>query len=300
MTNIKKAKGKKNVLGIKREILGLFLIAPALSLILVFKYFPIIMGAFLTFFKLDIVNMPGKFVFFDNYIRAFSDKQFLLSAINNFKGFAYTMCMNFWVPIALAILVNETRKGKTIFRLAFFIPACAPAIAMTVLWKFFWQPDYGLANYLIGLMGFSPQMWLNSEKWVYFCMHFQGLIVCGGMNFVIYLSALQEVPQELYESAMIDGAGFVARLRSVTLPHIRGIIILLLTLAIIGSLNSMENIMIMTGGGPGTATRTMMLYAYQQATRSNDYSYAITMTTIVFIVTMMLTILFNKVTDKKD
>lgn len=291
---------KNNVLGIKKEILGLLLLTPALALIIIFKYFPIMMGAFLTFFKLDIVNMPGKFIGFDNYVRAFSDKQFLLSFFNNLKVFAYIMCMNFWTPIMLAILVNETRKGKTIFRLAFFIPACAPAIAMTVLWKFFWQPDYGLANYILGIFNLPPQMWLNSESWVFFCIYFQNLIICGGMNFVIYLSALQEVPQELYESAMLDGAGFVGRLRNVTLPSIRGIVVLMLTLTIINSLNAMENIMIMTGGGPGNSTRTMMLYAYQQATKSNDYSYAITMTTIVFIVTMTLTVVFNRITDKKD
>lgn len=291
---------KNNVLGIKKEILGLLLLAPALALILIFKYFPIIMGAFLTFFKMDIVNMPGKFIGFDNYVRAFSDKQFLMSFVNNLKVFAYIMCMNFWVPIMLAILVNETRKGKTIFRLAFFIPACAPAIAMTVLWKFFWQPDYGLANHILEIFNLPPQMWLNSESLVFFCIYFQNLIICGGMNFVIYLSALQEVPKELYESAMLDGAGFVDRLRNVTLPSIRGVVVLMLTLTIINSLNAMENIMIMTGGGPGNSTRTMMLYAYQQATRSNDYSYAITMTTIVFIVTMTLTIIFNRITDKKD
>ncbi|MBO5060111.1 MAG: sugar ABC transporter permease [Clostridia bacterium] len=302
-TEIKTEKKKNKVMlrqGVRKEVLGLMLLLPALASILLFKYFPIVLGVFETFFKMNIVKLPGEFIGFDNYIRAFTDKQFLGAFLHNAKAFCYSLCMNFWVPIVLAMLVDEARRGKTIFRLLYFIPACAPSIAMTVLWKFFWQPDYGLANYILSIFGIPGQMWLNSESWVYFCIYFPHLVISGGMNLVIYLAALQDVPGELYEAALVDGVGIFNRIRYITIPCIKHIIILMLTLSIINAFNLMENIMILTGGGPSNSTQTMLLYAYQQGVNSMDYSYAMTMTTIIFIVTMTLTVVFNKVTREKD
>lgn len=296
--SVKKRKGMK--LGAKTEMVGLLLLLPAVASLVLFKYFPVLLGVFESFFKMDIVNLPGKFIGFDNYIRAFSDKQFLGSFLHNAKFFIYGLVMNFWVPIILAMLVDEVRKGKTLFRLGYFIPACTPAIAMTILWKYFWQPDYGLANFFMTKLGLEPQLWLNDPDLVYFCMSFPGLIICGGMNMVIYLAALQDVPKEQYEAAMIDGASIIQRIRYITIPGIKNIVVLMLTLSIIGSLNSMENVLVTTGGGPANATQTMYLYAYQVGTNTMDYSYAMTMMTIVFVITMTLTILFNKITKEKE
>lgn len=284
----------------QKELIAILLLCPVLASMVLFKYFPILLGFFESFFKMNVTSLPGKFVGFDNYIRAFSDKNFLMSFGHNAKMFVYSMVMNFWVPIVLAMLIDETRKGRTFFRLVYFIPACTPAIAMTVLWKYFWQPDYGLANYFMKLMHLPEQLWLNSESLVYFCMYFPGLIISGGMNMVIYLAALQDVPGELYEAALIDGAGIRQRIRYVTIPGIKHIVMLMLTLTIIGSFNIMENVLLLTGGGPSNSTQTMLLYAYQQATNSMDYSYAITMIGIVFIATMILTIIFNKITTEKE
>ena len=274
-----------------KSIIGIMLLVPALASLIVFKYVPLFMGAFISFFDFDIVNMPGEFVGFENYIRAFSDSKFYASLWHNVKMFAYTLIMNFWPPILLAILINEIKKGRTAFRLAYFIPACAPMIAMTIFWKYFWQPDYGLANYLVGLLGMEPQLWLNDTKLVYFCMHFAGLIICGGMNLVIYLAALQNVPQELYEASVIDGANLIQRLKHITLPQIKDTVALMFMLSLINKVNAMEDIMVFTGGGPAGSTETALLYAYKQGTNSMDYSYAMTMITIVFIIVLILNII---------
>ena len=282
-------------LNFRNEVRAMAFIAPSLILLLVFKYYPIISGMFISFFEIDIVNLPGKFVGFDNYVRAFGDARFYSSMWNNMKMFVYAMLMTFWCPIILAVLVNEVRrKARTVFRMLYFIPAVAPGIAMTILWKYFWQPDYGLANYLIGLLGIQPQMWLNSKELVYFCMNFPGMLICGGMGLVIYLAALQDVPNEQYESAMIDGAGFIRRIWSITLPNIAGIVKMMILMSVMGMFNAMEGILVWTGGGPGGVTETILLYAYKQATNSLDYSYAVTMATIVFFVTLVLTAVINR------
>lgn len=289
-------KGINPSLGNKNQFYAYLFLAPSILLFLIFKYYPILSGIFVSFFEIDIVNLPGEFVGFKNYLRAFTDSRFYNAMWHNVKLFGFNTIMHFWCPILLAVVINEMRKSKLLFRLVYFIPAVAPAIAMTVLWKYFWQPDYGLANYLLSLVGVEPQMWLNSPKLVYFCMAFPGMVVCGGMNMVIYLAALQDVPNELYEAALMDGAGVIRRVISITLPQIKNVIGSLFLLSVMGAFNAMENVMILTNGGPGGSTETMLLYAYKQATTSMDYSYAITMATIVFFLVFILTAICQRLT----
>ena len=284
----------------KNEMLAFLFLLPSIILFAMFKYYPILSGVFVSFFDIDIVNLPGDFCGFQNYIRAFGDVRFYQAIWHNVKFFLYSMIMTFWQPIFLAILVNEMRrKSKTAFRLLYFIPAVVPAIATTILWKYFWQPDYGLANYLVQLFGGKPQLWLNDERWVYFCMNFPGMVVFGGMSMVYYLAALQDVPNDLYEAAMIEGAGFAQRVRYVTLPGIKNIVVTQFILSLTGIFATMENILIWTGGGPAGETETILVYAYKQATNSMDYSYAITLSTIVFIVTFVITYIFQKQTKEE-
>lgn len=296
----KKKRFNPGGLKFRNEMLALALLAPTIALFVLFKYYPIISGVFISFFKINIVKLPGDFCGFDNYIRAFRDARFYTALFNNLKHFVYIMAMNFWCPILLAILVDETRKSKGIFRLLYFIPSVAPAIVMTLLWKYFWQPDYGLANFLLGKLGVGPKLWLNDKALVYFCMYFPNLVIVGGMQLVYYLAALQDIPQELYEAALVDGAGIWQRVRYVTLPGIKNIIFTFFLLQIINSFNICDNVMVLTGGGPGGSTESMILYAFKQATESMDYSYAITMASIVFFITMFGTMLANKITKKLE
>ena len=294
----RKAIKKYKKASFKNEIVALLFILPALILFLLTKYVPIVMGIFISLFDIDIVNLPGKFCGLNNYIRAFSDGKFYSSIWHNIKFMIYSLAMNFWPPIVAAMLINEIRKGKVVFRVLYFIPAVAPGLAMTVIWKYFWNPDYGMANYLIGLFGAAPRAWLNDPNWVYFCMHFSGLVIVGGMNMLIYLAALQNVPQELYESAMLEGAGFLQRIRYITIPAIREIVMSMFLLSFTGVFNALENVLVWTDGGPFGKTETLLSYAYKQALTSLDYSYAITMATIVFFINFILTALIKKILVK--
>lgn len=295
-----KTKSSKLKASTKTELLALALLMPSLALFVIFKYYPIFSGAFVSFFDINIVHLPGKFCGLKNYHRAFTDARFYSAIWHNIKFFGYTIVLTFWQPIILAILVDEMRKSKTTFRLLYFIPAVVPALASTILWKYFWNPDYGLANYFLSLFGAKAQLWLNDERWVYFCMSFPAMVVFGGMSMVYYLAALQEVPRDLYEEAMLEGAGFVQRIRYVTIPGIKNIIGTQLLMSVTGIFNSMENILVWTGGGPAGSTETVLVYAYKQAINSMDYSYAVTLATIVFVVTFLITLLVKGVSDKKD
>lgn len=277
----------------------LFLV-PAIISFALFKYYPIILGFFVSFFHVDIVNLPGEFIGLDNYIKAFRDPSFWNAIKNTFQFLGVSLLMNFWVPIVLATLINEVRRGKTFMRTMYFIPAVAPGIAMSVLWKYIWQPDYGLANYLMKVLNLPTQKWLNDPMLVKWCMQFPGLIIGGGMTMVIYLAALQDVPEDQHESALLDGAGFLRRIFSISLPQIMPTVVTMLVLAVIDVFNMFDNVQIMTGGGPAGSTETMVLYAYEQAYTFLDYGYAIALSCLTFLCVFILTVIQLSLGDDKE
>ncbi len=279
------AKPKKN----RGNISGWIFLIPALISFALFKYYPILLGFFVSFFKVDIVNLPGEFVGFQNYVQAFQDENFLNAIKNNVEFFLIALALNFWVPILLATLINEVRKGKTFMRTMYYIPAIAPGIAMMVLWKFIWQPDYGLANFLMRRFGLAEQLWLNDPKLVKWVMQMPGLLMGGGMNLLIYLAAFQDIPVEQHESALMDGAGFWRRITNISIPQIMPVISTMFVLAMIGSFNMFDNVQVMTGGGPSGATETIILYSYKQAYTFYDYGFALAVSTIAFVILFVLT-----------
>jgi len=270
--------------------IGWLFLAPALISFTLFKYYPIILGIFVSFFRVDIMNLPGEFAGFANYIRAFGDHFFITALRNNIEFFIIGVFMAFWPPILLATLINEVRKGKTFMRTIYFLPAVAPGIAMMVLWRYIWQPDFGLANYIMRLLDLPLQLWLNDANMVKFVMWFPSMVMGGGMNMLIYLAALQNVPQEQHESALIDGAGFLRRIWSISLPQILPVVNTMFILAIIFSFNMFDNVLVMTGGGPQGATETIIMYSFKQAITWGDYGYATAISTIAFVIILFLTI----------
>ena len=285
MTTGKKKRGRK-----LRLIPFLFLV-PALIAFSLFKYYPMFLGFFISFFDVSIVDLPGTFIGFANYTRALTDPSFWNALGNNAEFLVVSLCINFWVPILLAALINEVRRGKTFLRTMYFFPAIAPGIAMLVLWKYIWNHDYGLANYLLSLVHIGAQKWLNDPTLVKWCMQFPGLIMGGGLNMMIYLAAMQDVSEELYEAAAIDGAGILRRFRIIALPQILPIISTMLVLSVIDVFNMFDNVQVMTGGGPYGSTDTLILYSFKSAYTGLDYGYGITISTIAFLVVLILTII---------
>lgn len=284
----------------KLQVAAYLFLIPAIIFYCLTKYYPILMGFFISFFNIDIVHLPGKFVGFANYARAFQDPEFFQSLWITVKFFLTGLVLSFWPPLVLAILINEVRRGKTLFRTLYFLPAIAPGIATAVLWKYIWQPDYGLANALLTALHLPAQMWLNDPALVIWCLYLPGLLVAGGMNMLIYLAAVQEVPEEHYEAAVIEGAGFFARIRHVMVPQILPIIKVMFVLNVIGSFNEAGLPFLMTGGGPIGSTETMILFAYKSALNNLDYSYAITLANIVFVIIFVATAIQMRLQREKD
>jgi multiple sugar transport system permease protein len=277
---------------------GWLFVAPAIFVFLLFKYYPIVMGMVISFFNFNIMNPPGIFIGLQNYARAFKDPQVINALKNNLSFWLIMVSINLFIPLVLAILVDEVRKNKALIRTFYYVPAILPSVVVTVLWKYIWQPDYGLANYVLDIFGGAPRLWLNDVNLVKWCMRFPYTIIMAGlsagMDFIIYLAALNNISREMYESAQIDGASFFGRLVYMTLPNLRSTISMLLIINTINIFNLFDEVMIMTGGGPARSSETLVLYAFQKAYRDMDYSYAITITTISFLIVFLLTIIQMK------
>ncbi len=283
---------------------GWFFILPAVIVFIIFKYYPITMGIVVSFFDYNIMNPLGEFVGLHNYIRAVKDPHVLNALINNLSFAAIMVCINLFVPLILAIMINEIRKNKGLFRTLYYIPAILPTVVVSVLWKYIWQPDYGLANQIITSIGFKAQLWLNDANLVKVCMRIPYTVILAGlsygMDFIIYLAALNNIPKEMYESSGIDGASFWQRLRYITLPQLGSTISMLLILDTIYIFNLFDEVMVMTSGGPARASETLVMYAFKKANTDLDYSYAVTITTISFLIVFSLTALQLHLKSKKE
>ena len=231
--NIKSGSRAKRKINLREQAVAYLFLLPALALCCLTKYYPILQGFFVSFFEVDIVNLPGRFVGFSNYIHVFNDPQFYAALTHNIYFLLTFLVMAFWAPILLAMLLNEVRHKKSFFRMMYFLPALVPGIALSVVWKYIWQPDYGLANYILSLINLPSQMWLNDINLTYWCMAFPWMLMSGGMNMLIYLAAMQDISKEHYEAAVIEGASFFQRVRMIMLPQIKNIIIIMFILEVI-------------------------------------------------------------------
>jgi multiple sugar transport system permease protein len=271
----------------KSVILPWLFIIPALVAYGLFKYFPILQAAFLSLRSSSALG-TGNFVGFANYLRAFSDELFRRAWFNTFYFVVLNLLINFIPPIVLAICISEVRKGQSFFRTAFFIPSLTPAIVTMVLWKWIYNPDYGLLNYLLGLFKLPKQLWLNDPKLAMLCLVLPGLWGAG-YNAVIYLAALTGIPQELYEAAAIDGATVWQRITKITIPRLRPVIVTMFILAVMGSFQVFNQPFVMTGGGPMNATNVVSLQIYNQAFEFMEFNYAVAQAMILFAVLFVLT-----------
>jgi multiple sugar transport system permease protein len=283
---------------------GWLFIIPALVAFILFKYYPILSGIAISFFKYQIMKPPGTFIGLGNYVKAFQDPYVLNALKNNLEFWLIMLLINFWVPLVLAIMINEVKKHKGLIRTLYYIPAILPSVVVTVLWKYIWQPDYGLANFLLDKVHLPQQLWLNSIPLVKWCMRYPYMFIfaglTAGMDFIIYLASLNNVSKEMYESAQLDGAGFWSKLFHLTLPTIRPTISMLLITDTIAIFNLFDEPKIMTGGGPARSTETLVLFAFDKAYTSGEYSYAITITTIAFLIVFLLTAIQMKIQDRAN
>lgn len=263
----------------------LFLL-PGILTFLLFRYYPMVKSITMSFYDYSIMNPPGEFVGVGNYARALKDPMVGL-VWKNTATIVGLGLLGFFIPIVLAILLDELRGGKVVYRTIYIIPAIMPAMVTIVLWKWFYNPDYGLLNIILKGIGAKPLGWLNDPKLAKLCLVIPGFFA-PGYNALIYLAALQGIPKSLYEAAIIDGASYWQKLRYITLPRILPMMGIMLILGLIGSFQTFEGPFVYTGGGPLNSTKVVALYIYEEAFNFYRMGYGSTMAVMLFIFLLIL------------
>lgn len=258
---------------------------PALLTILVWQYYPLVRGSVMAFSDYRVMG-GSSFIGIDNFVRAFWEPLFWIAMKNTFVYVFLTIVLGFFLPVILAIMLNEIPKGTLLYRTLYYLPAVSSPMVILLLWKQFYDPSpAGLMNRMLGLVGLPPQSWLQDPKLAMVSVIIPGIWGGLGAGSIIYLAALKNVPEELYEAASLDGATFFQKVLYVTLPRIKVLLIISFVGAFIGAFHATERILLMTGGGPLYATHVIGLEIFYNAFVYLQFGYA---TAIAWIVGSLL------------
>ncbi len=263
---------------------------PALAAFLVFAWYPTLMAFVVAFQSYKVVG-PVHWVGWANFARALHDPVVPVALRNSFYYVLLTICLTFWVPIIVSILLMEMgERTRRTMMILWFIPM--PAVAGTVIWKYLYDPNYGPLAVLFHRLGLPNFGWLNNPHWAMFLIVLPSLVMYGPG--LIYISTLQAVSQELYEAAELDGASFLRKVWAITLPTLRPIISILLLLSVIGGLQVFTQPYIMTNGGPIFATLTMVLYIYRSAFHYLEFGYADVLAILLFLILAVFVVISRR------
>lgn len=278
----------KSTLKKKEHIIGYLFILPNMIGILVFVLGPVIAGLILSFTKWDLLSSPI-WIGVNNYKELLYDPLFWKSLQNSTYYALLTVPAFLVFPLLLAVLVNRTLKGVNIFRTIFFIPVVTAVTAISIVWKWLYNPEFGLLNYILSLVRIPPKQWLNDPKLAMLCIAVMGVWRGMGYDMMIFLAGLKGIPPQLYEAAKIDGASRIQMFLWITLPLLTPTFFFLLVINVISSFQVFGEIYVMTNGGPGNATLTYNYFLYQNAFLWFKMGYAASLGYILFLIIFILT-----------
>ncbi|MBQ4110235.1 MAG: sugar ABC transporter permease [Clostridia bacterium] len=244
---------------VKKDWAGWLMLAPCVLAFLIFSWQPIVTTIITSFYETTGFEV-GKFVGLDNYISVVTDSHFITTVVNTFEYALWSFIFGCIPPIIIAVFLNEITFMKGYLRAAVYMPNMIPGVAIALMWTIMFDPsEGGLLNMLLGALGFETSMWLNDPdkviELIVLTMAWRGI----GSTVIIYIANLQGVNHDLYEAATLDGAGIFKRIRHVTLPHMSGLIKVMMLLNIINSFKIYDEPISMTGGGPSYASQTLTM-----------------------------------------
>jgi len=255
---------------------------------LVFTLGPIVAAVYLGFTDWRGRGVP-RFVGLQNFIEIFTDDPLFWQSLKVTLLFAVIyLPLSLIIGFAMAMVMNQRLVGVKVFRTLYFLPSVLSGTAVAILWQFVFNRDFGVLNWFVGLFGIDPVSWLVSPRWVIPSIAIMQLWAVGS-TIIIYLGGLQGIPTELYEVAKLDGAGWWATLRNVTLPMMSPVIFFQLVLGLIATFQIFTQPYVMTQGGPDNASYFYALYIYNTAFVQLRLGYASALSVILFVIVVGIT-----------
>ncbi|MCX7020364.1 MAG: sugar ABC transporter permease [bacterium] len=266
---------------------------------LLFTVAPICMSFYYSFCRYDVLR-PPMFIGIENYRFLLMESEKFWKSVYNTVYF--TVCR---VPLViagsllLALLLARPRRGIGLARTIFYMPSIISGVALSLIWLWLYNPKYGLVNQGLALLGVKGPMWLNSPAWSKEAIIFMGLWSIGGGRMIVMIAGLNAIPQHLYESASIDGAGWWSQFRHITLPQLSSTLFLLTIVEVIGSFQVFTEAYLMTSGGPLDSTLFYNLELYYKAFQEYNMGLASAMAWLLFVGTLIVTVFMFHVLGRR-
>lgn len=284
---------------IKNFLKALLYLSPALIVFLAFVFIPLVQSIKLSTFLTDPLGRAVKFVGLLQYQRLFATPEFKNSLLRSVQFVLYTVPTTLVVAMALALLGNLRLRRIDLFRMIFSITIAVSGATAALIFTYLYQPSLGWLNYILSLFGISPVPWLISADTALLSVALTTVWLSIGLNTVILLAGMQGIPEELYESAMIDGATSWSKFRHITLPLLSPTLFFLLIVDSLAAFQVFTQIHVMTSGGPLDSTNTMVYSIYREFYFNGKYGYAAAQSIILFLIILALTIVQFGVVEKR-
>ena len=281
----------------KKEIIAAYLfLLPSLAGYAIFIAGPTVAAFILSFFKWEILT-PPKFIGLDNFRSLFRDPRFFIVFKNTLVFVGTAVSLQLVIGLVVALMINRKIPSilRYFFRTTYFFPVIVSLASVSIVWQFLLNTDYGPINYYLGKLGFERVPWLSSSRWALRSIVILYVWKNLGFYIILFLAGLQGIPRQLYEAAEIDGANSWQKFWSITLFLLSPTIFFAMVIALIGTFQLFDAPYIMTEGGPGDASRTIVMYLYLNGFRFLKMGYAITVSMALLVIILIFTVFQFKV-----
>ncbi len=275
----------------KEDLLGYAFVAPQMIGFFLFVLGPLVAVFWYSFQTRNLLTGQAVFTGLENYRNMMSTDPLFKKTMFNSLVFAMGLVpLNVSLALLLALMLSKKLKGITFFRTLYFAPVVTSAVAWAIVWRFLLQGEQGVINQCLALVGIHGPNWLQEPGWAMFAVIITRVFKNVGLNIVIYLAAITNLPKHYMEAASVDGANKLQTFWKISFPLLMPTTMLITIITIIGSLKVFDHIMLMTAGGPSNATMVAVYYIYYQAFRFFEIGYASSLSVILFVLILLLTI----------
>lgn len=282
---------RRNPQQFRQALWGYLMISPQVLGFGIFFYIALAISLYISMTKWDVLTAPV-WVGFQNYSKLLGNDLFFKTFINTAYYTLLSVPLGLIVSLSLALALNTNIRFRNVYRLIFFLPVLTMPVAIAIVWRWIYHPEFGLLNQFLGVFGIAPIRWLNDAKWAMPALVLMSIWMSSGYGMIIFLAGLQNIPREYYEAAQVDGASTWARFRFITLPLLTPTIFFNLVTSIIGSFQVFDIVYTMTPrGGPLNTTRTLVYAIYDDGFHSFRMGTAASEAWILFLIILVLTII---------
>jgi len=275
------------------------LLLPAFFFLFIFTLYPIGVALKTSLFKIDLSNPKGSFIGIGNYLGLLGDKTFGLVLRNTFVYAISTITIGFVLSLFLAVLLDKNIRLKSFYKVSLFYPTMVPMAAASLIWLWIFMPMYGLLDFYLGKLGLGSHNWLNDKNLALGCIVAVGIWKRLGYYVLFFLAGLQNIPASLKEAAIIDGAKPRQQFFKITLPMLSSYSFFIFITSIIDSLQAVDQVYIMTQGGPADSTNMVVYYIYEIAFKHWNRGKGAAVTTILTIFLLIVTLIVFRTIGRK-